>query len=255
MKKKILLVVLSLCLIFSLSAPAAWAAGLSDDAVSEEQQLDPSPVKDADQDGQPPAEPGEKDGNAAGDGNKNNENNDNTGDVPGDEESDGKKSDGEDPNSKEPDSEEPADEEPADEEPNDEIPDEIVASPQPGVLTVCVSAGSEADGQLFMFLLSSEDGSIALRFAVPANEAVTISGLTAGSYSVSCVGGWAWRYELQGEASRTVTVAAPEAAEGEEAVPMALFCDVDVLEFTFGCVSDRWLSGSAVCEAGGNADA
>lgn len=232
MKKKILLVVLSLCLIFSLAAPAAWAADLPDGTVSEEQQPDSDPAKDGSQDGQPPAGPGEQDGNAAGDGN---ENNDNTGDAPVDEESDG--------------------EEPADEEPSDEIPDEIIASPQPGVLTVCVSAGSEADGQLFLFLLSSEDGSAALRFAVPANEAVTISGLTAGSYSVSCVGGWAWRYELQGEASRTVTVAAPEAAEGEEAVPMALFCDEDVLEFTFGCVNDRWLSGSAVCEAGGSADA
>lgn len=221
MKKKILLVVLSLCLIFSLAAPAAWAADLSDGTVSEEQS-DSDPVNDGDQDGQPPAEPGNQDGNSAGDGN---ENNDNTGDAP------------------------------VDEEPADEIPDEIVASPQLGVLTVCVSADPEADGQLFLFFLRAEDGSAALRFAVPANEAVTISGLTAGSYSVSCVGGWAWRYELQGEAERTVTVAAPEAAEGEEAVPMALFCDEDVLEFTFGCVNDRWLSGSAVCEAGGNADA
>ena len=250
MKKKILLVVLSLCLIFSMAAPAAWAADLSDAAASETQQPDPSPVNDGDQDGQPPAEPVDQDDNSAGDGNENNENNDNTGDVPGDEESGGEKSDGE-----EPDSEEPADEEPSDEDPSDEIPDEIAAAPQPGVLTVCVSAGPEADGQLFLFLLSSEDGSVALRFAVPANEAVTISGLTAGSYSVSCVGGWAWRYELQGEAARTVTVAAPEPVEGEEAAPMALFCDEDVLEFTFGCVNDRWLSGSAVCEAGGNADA
>ena len=228
MKKKILLVVLSLCLIFSLAAPAAWAADLSDGTVSEEQQSDSDPAKDSSQDGQPLAEPGEQDGNAAGDGN---ENNDNTGYVPGNEELDGE----------EPDSEAPA--------------DEIIASPQLGVLTVCVSADPEADGQLFLFFLRAEDGSAALRFAVPANEAVTISGLTAGSYSVSCVGGWAWRYELQGEAERTVTVAAPEAAEGEEAVPMALFCDEDVLEFTFGCVNDRWLSGSAVCEAGGSADA
>ena len=222
MKKKILLVVLSLCLIFSLAAPAAWAADLSDGTVSEEQQSDSDPAKNSSQDGQPPAEPGEQDGNAAGDGN---ENNDNTGDAP------------------------------VDEDPADEIPDEIIVSPQLGILTVCVSADPEADGQLFLFFLRSEDGSAALRFAVPANEAVTISGLTAGSYSVSCVGGWAWRYELQGEAERTVTVAAPEAAEGEEAVPMALFCDEDVLEFTFGCVNDRWLSGSAVCEAGGSADA
>jgi hypothetical protein len=84
---------------------------------------------------------------------------------------------------------------------------------------VITKSGSESEDQYFVFRVeatSLENSVLELpvfEVAVRGNGTVTIDRVPFGTYTVSEVGSWSWRYETVGENARSVTVDTPDAPE------------------------------------------
>ena len=111
---------------------------------------------------------------------------------------------------------------------------------------VISKTGSESDDQYFVFEVkatSLENGALELpvfQVAVRGNGSVTIDRVPFGSYTVSEMEGWSWRYEVDGNVSQTVQV---DNADVPETLTFHNQLDTDVA-YDAEQQSTLWLDGN-----------
>ena len=88
------------------------------------------------------------------------------------------------------------------------------------------------ENQSFIYRICGVEGTesegIALTFLIRGNGSMTIAKLPVGTYTVTQLSDWSWRYETDADKQITLSVNASE----------------NVLEFINNRVYDKWLDGS-----------
>ena len=105
-------------------------------------------------------------------------------------------------------------------------------------LTVSKSGADAVDeNQTFIFLISGEG--VEMEVVVHGNSSVTVKGLKVGTYTVTELTDWSWRYTPD-EAQKTVSQADAQKAAANKTA--------HTVEFVNKRKNNKWLNGAAYCD-------
>ena len=106
-------------------------------------------------------------------------------------------------------------------------------------LTVSKSGADAVDeNQTFIFLISGEG--VKMEVVVHGNSSVTVKGLKVGTYTVTELTDWSWRYTPD-EAQKTVSQTDAQQAAANQTAP-------HTVNFVNKRTNSKWLNGAAFCD-------